>query len=174
MPRRLNLFCAQKLMLLSQAFCAAVVKQGGRCCCVWPEFLIFVNNSLSVFLSDFVLPFVWNPRFRPFSQRLLCGVQNAASPSTCRYSAALFTTSCIENSKCNNGAWFFVVVVLIGICVSLFFLVSSSKPKVSFFNGALQVVSLYFQICEFSAAAQQCGIRQTFFSRSICRGSAQP
>ncbi len=32
--------------------------------------------------------------------------------------------------------------------MSLFFLVSSSKPEVSFFDGALQVMSLYFQLRE--------------------------
>jgi hypothetical protein len=63
-----------------------------------------------------------------------------------RYSAALFTTQCVENSQCNNGPWFFVVVTISGLALSLFFLVTSSKPDVSFFDGALQVLSLYFQI----------------------------
>ncbi len=136
----------------------------------------------SFFEWDFVLSFcLENPDLDAFCIGVLRGtspVQNAASPCTRRYSAALFTTSCIENSKCTNGPWFFVVVVFIGICVSLFFLVTSSKPKVSFFNGALQVVSLYFQICEFAITAAQQHSSAVFakrlFNRSICRGSAQP
>ncbi len=64
-----------------------------------------------------------------------------------RHSAALFTTLCVEDTACIHGPWFFVVVTIIGLCLSLFFLVSSSKPNVSFFDGALQVISLYFQLC---------------------------
>jgi hypothetical protein len=71
-----------------------------------------------------------------------------------RFSAALFTTNCIENSQCENGPWFFVVVTIIGLAISLFFLVTSSTPEVSFFNGALQVVSLHFQISESSSLPQ--------------------
>jgi len=65
-----------------------------------------------------------------------------------RYSAALFTTQCVENSRCNNGPWFFIVVTISGLALSFFFLVTSSKPDVSFFDGALQVLSLYFQLCK--------------------------
>jgi len=60
----------------------------------------------------------------------------------------LFTTNCVPNSDCNGGPWFFVVVTIVGLAVSFFFLISSSKPQVSFFDGALQVLSLYFQLCE--------------------------
>jgi len=39
-----------------------------------------------------------------------------------------------------------VVVTIVGLAISFFFLISSSKPEVSFFDGALQVLSLYFQL----------------------------
>lgn len=78
------------------------------------------------------------------------------------HSAALFTTICAENSACIHGPWFFVVVTIAGLALSLFFLVSSSKPDVSFFDGALQVISLYFQLCEYLYAFISLAFGDTF------------